>query len=150
MLQVRTTQSPQTGREQIVGWLRELGECRAGGLVSDEDYGYQRAEKLDQLLHPPRCLWLASGFGAILAGAIGGGTTWLVTQDWLFTASVAAISGLWGINSVGRLLREKFIDLQLRERRKLLLALLDNDLLDANEFADFDERLQAANPSIVP
>jgi hypothetical protein len=132
-----------------VNWLRELEECRIGGLVSDEDYAYQRAEKLDGLLRPPRCLWLASGLGAILAGAIGGGAMWWFTRDWRVTAFVAALSGLWGINSLGRLLREKFIELQLRERRKLLLALLENDLLIANEFADFDERLQAAHPNIL-
>lgn len=137
------------GREHIVTWLRELEECRAGGLVADEDYGFQRAEKLDQLLRPPRCLWLASALGAFLVGTLGAGATWWFTRDWRFTGFVAALSGLWGISSVGRLLREKFTEIQIRERRKTLLALLENDLLDANEFADFDERLQEAHPNIL-
>jgi len=150
MLQVHTKQpkktAPDRRRDHIVTWLRELNECRTGGLVSDEDYGYQRAEKLTDLLRPARCLGLASALGAIIAGAIGGGSTWWFTQDWSYTLFVAVLSGLWGISSIGRLLREKFIELQIRERRKMLLALLENDLIDANEFADFDERLQEAHP----
>jgi hypothetical protein len=133
-------------RDDIVTWLRDLEECRIGGLISDEDYGYQRAEKLDQLLRPPRCLWLAPTFGVLVAGAMGGGAMWWLTGHWLYAGFVATLSGLWGINSIGRLLREKLIEVQLRGRRKVLLALLENDLLDAHEFADFDERLQEAHP----
>lgn len=153
MPQVLTTQAvhpaPERGREHIVNWLRELEACRSGGLVSDEEYGYQRAEKLDGLLRPPRLLWLAPAVGAILTGCIGGSAIWWFTKDWSFTTFAVTLSGLWGINSIGRLLREKLIELQLRGRRKLLLALLENDLVDANEFADFDERLETAHPGIL-
>ena len=135
-------------RSHFVTWLRELEECRAGGLISDEDFGYQRAEKLDELLRPPRCLWIGPLFGGLLTGAFGGCTTWWFTGDWRFTAFVALIAGLWGLTSLGRLFREKFIEIQLRERMNTLLALLANDLISASELADYEDRLNAGNPGL--
>lgn len=137
------------GGEQLVTWLRELEECRIGGLVTDEDYAYQRAEKLATLLRPTRCLWLASFGGALLIGALAGTVTWQFTQDWRVAAGVGAVAGIWGLTSLGRAMREKFIELQLRGRRKILVALLDNDLLTAREFADYDDRLALGQQDFV-
>ncbi len=137
------------GDQQLVNWLRELEECRIGGLVTDEDYAYQRAEKLAALLRPTRCLSLASIFGALLISAIAWAVTWQFTRDWRAAGGVAGIAGVWGLTSLGRLMREKFIELQLRGRRKILVALLENDLLTASEFADYDDRLAQGQPDFI-
>ncbi|MEO6788237.1 MAG: hypothetical protein ABI318_19105 [Chthoniobacteraceae bacterium] len=129
------------GGEQLVAWFRELEECRIGGLVPDEDYCYQRAEKFDSLLRPTRGIWLAALLGAALIGAPAGALIWWLTRDWRFTGGIGALSAAWGSMSLGRALSEKFADLQLRGRRKILVALLENDLLTASEFADYDDRL---------
>ena len=137
--------SPQStlprGAEQLMAWFRELEECRIGGLVPDEDYGYQRAEKLASLLRPVRGLWLTVLVGAALIGAPAGALIWFLTKDWRFAAGIGALSAAWGSMSLGRAFLESFTELQLRERRDILIALLENDLLTASEFADYDERL---------
>ena len=132
-----------------VTWLRELGECRAGGLVTDEEFGYQRAEKLDELLQPPRCLWIAAVLGGLAVAAVGAAATGWFTLDWRFTTLVALLSGVWGLTSLGRVFREKFIEIQLRDRMNTFVALLENDLITASELADYEERLVAGNPGIV-
>ena len=135
--------------EQIVTWIRELEECRIGGLVTDEDYGYQRAEKLAALLRPIRCLWLASFLGTALLGAPSAALIWFLTKDPRYAAGIAVIAGAWGFMALGRALREKFTELQLRERRKILVALLENDLLTASEFADYEDRLAKGNQDVL-
>jgi hypothetical protein len=137
------------GGEQLVAWFRELEECRIGGLVTDEDYSYQRAEKFASLLRPTRGLWLAALLGATLIGALAGALTWWFTRDWRFTAGIGVLSAAWGSTSLGRALSEKFTELQLRGRRKILIALLENDLLTAAEFADYDERLAQGREDVA-
>ena len=142
--------SPKTPRaargEALVGWLRELNELHQGGLITDEDFALLRAEQLDELLSPPRCVWTGRLLGMLLMGAAGTAGTWWLSQDWRHTAAVGALSALWGVLSLGRVLREKLIELQLRNRRRVLLALLEEDLIDSNEFADFDEVLVSSRP----
>lgn len=153
MLEIHASRPLEPARdrrgEQYVTWLRELEECRIGGLVTDEDYAYQRAEKLAALLRPTRCLWLASSIGGLIIGAIAGAATLLFTRNWSATAGVSAVAGIWGLTSAGRLLREKFVELQLIGRRKILLALLEADLLTASEFADYDDSLAQGHTGIV-
>ena len=147
---IRPPQSALTrGGEQLVAWLRELEECRIGGLVTDEDYGYQRAEKFSLLLRPMRWLRLASLTGTVLLGAPSAALIWFLTQDWRITAGIAVLAGVWGFMALGRVLREKFIELQLREGRKILLALLENDLLTASEFSDYEDRLAQGHPDVL-
>ncbi len=150
VLALSTAQPARTrGGEPFVAYLRELTECWIGGLVTDEDYAYQRAEKLAALLRPTRFLWIASAIGGLVIGALAGPVTWHFTSDWRATAGVATVAGMWGLTSLGRLLREKFIELQLRERRKILVALLENDLLTATEFADYDDRLAEDRTGVI-
>lgn len=153
MLEVQASRPPPSARtrggEQFVAYLRDLTESWIGGLVTDEDYAYQRAEKLASLLRPARCLWFASLVGGLLIGAVAGAATWQFTGDWRATAGVATVAGMWGLTSLGRLIREKFIELQLRERRRIFLALLENDLLTASELADYDDRLAQGHPDFV-
>ena len=145
--------SPQAavprGGEELIAWVRELEECRIGGLVTDEDYSFQRAEKFAALLRPIRCLWLAALLGAILVGGAAGALNWWFTRDWRFTAAIAAIATAWGSMSLGRALSEKFIEIQLRGRRKIFVALLEYDLLTAAEFADYDERLTTGHEDVA-
>ena len=127
--------------EQIVAALRELEESRIIGLVTEEDYLRQRAEKFATLLRPMHGLWLAALLGAALVGAPLGAVIWLLTQQTYYTAAIAAVGGAWGFTSLGRALREKFAELRSRGRRRILVALLDNDLLTASEFAEYEEQL---------
>ena len=128
--------------EQIVASLRDLEECRIGGLITDDDYDCQRAEKFNALLRPMRGLWVAAVLGAALIGAPAGTLIWFLTHDPRYTAAIATIASAWGFTSLGRALREKFAELRLRGRRKILVALLDNDLLTATEFAEYEDRLR--------
>ena len=127
--------------DHFVTWLRELEECRAGGLVSDEDFGLQRAEKLDELFDPPRFLGFASVLGAAIVGGFGGAVTWWFTRDLRFTALAVVLADVWGLTSLGRIFREKFIELQLNGRMKILIALLEHDLITAVEFSSYEEQL---------
>ena len=135
--------------EQFVGWLRELEECRICGLVTDEDYAFQRAEKFAVLLRPARALWLASALGAALVGATAGTLIWFLTHNQRYAVAIAVIAGAWGCISLGRILREKFSELQVRGRREIFVALLENDLLTAVEFADYDERLARGQEDVA-
>ena len=127
--------------EQIVAALRELEENRLVGILRDEDYGSQRAERFNLLLRPMRGLWLAELLGAALVGAPAGALIWFLTGQQYYTIGIAAVASAWGFTSLGRALREKFAELRSRGRRKILVALLDNDLLTAHEFAEYEERL---------
>ena len=127
--------------EQLVASLRELEESRLIGILSDEDYGSQREEKFSTLLRPMRGLWLAELLGAALVGMPAGALIWFLTAQQYYTAGIAAVAGTWGYTSLGRALREKFAELRSRGRRKILVALLDNDLLTASEFAEYEARL---------
>lgn len=133
----------------MVGWMRELEECRIGGLVTDEEYGLQRAEKFAALLRPTRWLWLASLLGMALIGAPAASLTWGLTQDSQYTAAIGVLAGGWGFLALGRLLREKAAEFQLSERRKILVALLEMDILTAGEFADYDDRLSRGEQNIA-
>ncbi len=127
--------------EQTLTSLRELEELHISGLVNEKEYDRHRAEKFRILLRPMNGLWLAEIFGAALVGAPLGAVIWFFTQQHYYTVSIAVVGGMWGFTSLGRVLREKFADLRSRGRRKILVALLDNDLLTAREFAEFEDRL---------
>lgn len=127
--------------EQIVASLRELEENRISGLVAEGESTRQRAEKFGALLRPMGGLWLAEIFGAALVGAPLGTLIWLLTQQEFHTVAIAAIGTSWGFISLGRVLREKIVELRSRGRRKILVALLDNDLLTASEFVEYEDRL---------
>lgn len=127
--------------EQVVAALRELEENRICGIVTDDDYGRQRAEKLRPLTRPMPGLWLAALPGVPLIGAPAGALIWLLTHDERITFVIAVLAGAWGILSFGRVLQEKCAELFSRGRRKILVALLEDDLLTASEFAEHEQRL---------
>ena len=113
--------------EQAVAELRALEENRICGLVTDEDYLRQRAEKFRALTR--------------LLGVPAGALIWLLTHDERCAFAIAVLAGAWGILSIGRMLQEECTELCSRGRRKILVALLDNDLLTASEFAEPEQRL---------
>jgi hypothetical protein len=135
--------------ELMLGWMRELEECRIGGLVTDEEYSYQRAEKFAALLRPTRCLWLASLLGMALVAAPASALIWFLTKDPQYAAAIGVLAGAWGLLALGRLLREKTTEFQLTERRNILVALLENDLLTVGEFADYDDRLAQGRQHVI-
>ena len=132
----------------IVQWLRELEECRQGGFLSDEDYALQRAEKLSEILCELRHLWVAplaaAGSVAIVAGCIA----WVVRMDLQVAAITACLGGLFGLVMLTRPCRDNLKQAQIRERLHLLNALIAKDLITADEFIDFEERLYSGNPDL--
>ncbi|GDX09114.1 hypothetical protein LBMAG57_08860 [Verrucomicrobiota bacterium] len=127
--------------EQAVAELRALEENRICGLVTDEDYLRQRAEKFRTLTRPVPGMWLAALLGVPLLGVPAGALIWLLTHDEPCAFAIAVLAGAWGILSIGRVLQEECTELCSRGRRKILVALLDNDLLTASEFAEHEQRL---------
>jgi hypothetical protein len=127
--------------EQAVAELRALEENRICGLLTDEDYLRQRAEKFRALTRPVPGMWLAALLGVPLLGVPAGALIWLLTHDEPCAFAIAVLAGAWGILSIGRVLQEECTELCSRGRRKILVALLDNDLLTASEFAEHEERL---------
>ena len=127
--------------EQAVAELRALEENRICGLVTDEDYLRQRAEKFRALTRPVPGMWLAALLGVPLLGVPAGALIWLLTHDERCAFAIAVLAGAWGILSIGRVLQEECTELCSRGRRKILVALLDNDLLTASEFAEHEQRL---------
>ena len=130
--------------------LQELDECRRGGLVTDEDFAYQRAEKLDQFMaKKPRRLWLGWWLACLPLALAGGDFAWWLTQDWWKTALAAGIAGTWGLAALGRLACEQLRNYQLRERLGILRELLALDLVSSVEFAAFEEQLDDGHPTEV-
>jgi hypothetical protein len=127
--------------EQAVAELRALEENRICGLLTDEDYLRQRAEKFRALTRPVPGMWLAALLGVPLLGVPAGALIWLLTHDEPCAFAIAVLAGAWGILSIGRVLQEECTELCSRGRRKILVALLDNDLLNASEFAEHEQRL---------
>ena len=127
--------------EQAVAELRALEENRICGLVTDEDYLRQRADKFRTLTRPVPGMWLAALLGVPLLGVPAGALIWLLTHDEPCAFAIAVLAGAWGILSIGRVLQEECTELCSRGRRKILVALLDNDLLPASEFAEHEQRL---------
>ena len=142
-VQPATLSEPVLSRhgEQSVRELRGLEEARICGLVSEEDYSRQRAEKLRALTRPMPGIWIAALLGVPLLGGPAGALIWLLTQDERYTFAIGVLAGAWGILSLGRAIQEKCTELSSRSRRKTLVALLDNDLLTANEFAEYEHQL---------
>ena len=127
--------------EQAVAELRALEENRICGLVTDEDYLRQRAGKFRALTRPVPGMWLAALLGVPLLGVPAGALIWLLTHDERCAFAIAILAGAWAILSIGRVLQEECTELCSRGRRKILVALLDNDLLTASEFAEHEQRL---------
>jgi hypothetical protein len=127
--------------EQAVAELRALEENRICGLLTDEDYLRQRAEKFRALTRPVPGMWLAALLGVPLLGVPAGALIWLLTHDEPCAFAIAVLAGALGILSIGRVLQEECTELCSRGRRKILVALLDNDLLTASEFAEHEQRL---------
>lgn len=122
-------------------WMRDLDECRRGGLVSDEDFAFQRAEKLDELLVKPRRLWLGWVLAGLPLAVAAGSIAWLATGNWMKVALGAGVAGVWGVSALGRMAREHLRNMQLGERLGILRELLEHDLLSAEEFSAFEERM---------
>ena len=134
----------------IVQWLRELEECREGGLLSDEEYAEQRAEKLAELLCQHRHLWVAwvaaAGSLAIVAGCV----VWIARMDLQAATIAASISGFFGMIMLGRPCRDGLKQSQIRDRLHLLNTLLARDLITADEFITFEEQLHAGSSGLQP
>lgn len=122
-------------------WMRDLDECRRGGLVSDEDFAYQRAEKLDELLVRPRRLWLGWVLAGLPLAVVAGSLAWLATENGMKVALATGVAGVWGVSALGRMACEHLRHVQLRERLGILRELLEHDLVSAEEFSAFEERL---------
>ncbi len=137
------TDAPSVGEvAYFTLWLRELDECHRAGLVSDEDYATQRAERLEELLLRPRYLWLAWLLATLPLAALVGGIVWFCTYDTQLAAISAALGALFGCAMLGRASAEKLRHTQLRDRIHILHILLAKDLLSAQELIAYEERMK--------
>lgn len=136
----------------IETWLRDLSELQAGGLLNPEDFAIQRAEKLREILCPLRFLWLAPVVSAGSLGVIAGSITWAISREWQYSAMAAALAALFGLVMLTRPLRDNMKHAQTRSRLALLNGLLARDLISAEEFVEFEERLERGSNdlSVVP
>ena len=138
------TTLPVPGKRSIayvVQWLRELEECRVGGLVTAQEYAVERAEKLAEILCKHRRLWLAPLGAAWSIGAIVASVVWMATMDWQMTGLAAALGGLFGLVVLARPCRDRLKHIQICDRLEILTALLSYDLVSADEFIVYEERL---------
>ena len=125
----------------IVQWLRELEECRIGGLITDEEYAVERAEKLSELLCAHRRLWVAPIVAAGSPAALFGNIVWMASMDWQLSLLAAALGGLFGLVMLARPCRDSLRTTQIRDRLTTLNALLSLDLVTADEFIIYEDRL---------
>ena len=132
----------------VVTWLRDLEECRQGGLLSDEDYAVQRAEKLAEILCEHRHLWVAPVVAAGAVGAVGGSVAWMCSMNWQLTAVGAGLAALFGLVMLAHPCREGLKEKQIRERLESLNALLAMDLISADEFLAYEERLHSGGRAL--
>ena len=127
----------------LVTWLRDLEELHQGGMLPDEDYAMQRAEKLSELLCEHRHLWVASFAAAGCVGAVGASVAWMCSMDWQVTGMGAGLAALFGIVMLAHPCRENLKQSQIRDRLESLNALLALDLITADEFLVYEERLNS-------
>lgn len=133
----------------IVQWLRELEECRVGGLITDEEYAVERAEKLSELLCAHRKLWLAPIVAAGSPAAVFGNIVWMACMDWQLSALAAALGGLFGLVMLARPCRDSMKNTQIRDRLETLNALLSLDLVTADEFIIYEERILRGESHVI-
>ena|SRR5688572_7670588 len=125
----------------IVQWLRELEECRVGGLITDEEYAVERAEKLSELLCEHRFLWLGPVIASGTLASTTGSMVWVATMNLQTTGLGAALAGLFGLVMLARPIRDQLKNRQIEERLEILNALLSLDLVSADEFIIYEDRL---------
>jgi hypothetical protein len=124
-----------------IEWVGELSDLHRAGMLNDEDFAYQRAERLEELMDTPRRRWLGwIRIGVPLAG-IAGATAWWFTNDLLAVGAACLIVVLCVFAALGRLARERKHHLTLKERSDILYELLCEGLITSEEFLAFDERL---------
>ena len=123
-----------------VDWLQELTELRQGGMISDEDYAFSRAERLDTLLSGPGKPWVKWLFvGLPLSLLVGGALTFLEQRNEpiLYGGMSAALCLLAAIGVHSRVQSEH---LSLDGRLDILRTLLERDLISSSEFSEFESR----------
>lgn len=135
--------------QSIVEWLGELEECRVGGLISDEDYAIERAEKLSELLCRHRRLWLASVSAAGSMASFAGCAVWSAAGEWQITTVAAGLGALFGVAMLASPFREILKQTQIRERLTILNALLARDLITPDEFLVYEERLESGDEKLM-
>lgn len=128
----------------FVEWLQELSDLRVGGLISDEDFAFSRAERLEQLFDIPPKPWRKWLYGGIPASILGGGVAAYVVEllEPLFMG--AAIASLCALAALGTHSRVMSRNLSKTQKFAVLRTLLERDLVSADEFSDFEHRIADA------
>lgn len=122
-------------------WIGELSQFHDAGMLNDEDFAYQRAERLEELLETPKRRWVWwIRIGVPCAGLLGAGVWWLVRDLWVI-AGAAAMVLLCVIAAMARLHYERKHHLTVKERSDILYHLLSENLISSEEFLAFDTRL---------
>lgn len=136
--------SPKPGGDPVkyfVSWLSELKELHEAGLVEDEDYAYQRAEKISELLDCPSRSWLGWLYVGVPLGLVSAAVTWRLFESVQLSGALAGIAALCALAALGRRSRERFADLVAEDRLAILRQLLAADVVTSAEFAGFEERM---------
>jgi|GEM_PF-5937264 len=145
--------SPETKTSSVAGppsarsaafyldWIGELKQLHEAGMLDDEDFAYQRAERLHQLLNTPRRGWLGWIRVGVPLSLLAGGAGWWFSQDWMVAEAAGGIFLLCVLAALARYHRERRFHLTPKERTQILYDLLAEDLITSEEFLAYDECL---------
>lgn len=113
-------------------------------MISDEEFSFSRAERLEQLFETPPKPWRKWLFGGIPTAFLSGGALAYhqQTPEPLFMAG--AIAALCGLAALGTHSLVMSRCLSTPQKLGVLRALLERDLVSAEEFSDFEHRIADA------
>ncbi len=134
----------------FVSWFCELEQLHHGGMIDDEDYAYQRAEKLAELMNCPRRPWLAWVYIGLPITLIGAALTWQLLANIELSAALFGAGSLCSLAALSRRSRERFANLRNKDRLLILRELLATDLLTCAEFSDCEEQLLTGKRNRFP
>jgi hypothetical protein len=125
----------------FVAWLQELNEVWRGGMMSDEDYAFSKAEHLEHLLEPLKRPWRKWIFGVLPVVLIAGGVVSYFEQsldNMLTAACVGAVCVVGAIVAHWQAVRGQ---LSKADRLTVIRELLARDLITCDEFGVFEQRI---------
>ena len=142
----KATNSPEAGPSArsaafYLDWIGELKQLHSAGMLDDEDFAYQRAERLHQLLNTPRRRWLGWIRLGVPLAILGGAAAWWFSRDLMVAEAGGGIVILCFLAAIARFHRERRFHLTPKERTQILYDLLAEDLITSEEFLAYDECL---------
>lgn len=145
-----TTESDRTppganSYAHYITWLQELSELRAAGLIDVEDYALSRAERLESLFELPGAPWRKWLFGGLPASLIAGSIVSYMDGRMEALGIGMGIACLCVLAAIGTHSRVSAGNLTVSQRLEILRTLLERDLISADEFGVFEQRIIGAH-----